>query len=124
MEKLITVIEVVKLAEMLGFKSIPDLLKYFLRNHGSKVKEGAFKDCTIELAGDKAFIAVTPEKGEIVWLTSDNVESYQFVKKKDRFRPIKMSYSTYYYYTITFKNGKTSYVRMRKKYRKAMLNHM
>ncbi len=117
MGALITVVDLVKL---LGFKNIQDLLAYFLKNHGSKVKEGAFKDCTIELAGDKAFIAVTPKKGEIVWLTSDNIRSYQFVKEKERFRPRKMKYKTYYYYTITFKDGSQSYVRMRKKYRKAM----
>ena len=118
-----TLITVVDLVKILGFKNLQELLNYFLKNHGSKVKEGAFKDCTIELAGDKAFIAVTPKKGEIIWLTSDNIQSYQFVKKKDRFRPLKMAYKTYYYYTITFKDGSTSYVRMRKKYRKAMMKY-
>lgn len=88
--------------------------------HGSKVKEGKFKDCTIELADDKAFIAVTvtDKKGEIVWLTSENIKDYQFVKKKKKFRKGKLK--TYYYYTITFKDNSSSYVRMRKKYCKAM----
>jgi hypothetical protein len=120
METLITVVDLVN---MLGFKNLQELITYFLKNHGSKVKEGAFKGCTIELAEDRAFIAVTPKKGEIVWLTSDNIQSYQYVKEKERFRPLKMAYKTYYYYTITFKDGSQSYVRMRKKYRKAMMKY-
>lgn len=96
------------------YKSIP---------HGSKVKKGAFKDCTIELDkdGGKAFIVVNPVKGEVVWLTSENIRSFQFVKEKERLHNLKMK--TYYYYSITFKDGSTSYVRMRKKYRNAMLKH-
>jgi len=90
--------------------------------HGSKVKEGVFKDCTIELAGDKALIAVNPEKGEVVWLTSDNIQSYQLVKEKERFHIRK--YETYYYYYITFKDGSTCYARMRGKYRDAMINNV
>lgn len=101
-----------------------EFIEYRRKPHGSKVKEGAFKDCTIELAGDKAFIAVTvekDEKGKIVWLTSDNIRSYEFVKKKKKLR--KGKFKTYYYYTITFKDGSGSYVRMRKKYCKAMMKH-
>ncbi len=90
--------------------------------HGSKVKEGVFKDCTIELAGDKALIAVNLEKGEVVWLTSDNIQSYQLVKEKERFH--KGKYETYYYYHITFKDGSTCYARMRRKYRDAMINNV
>lgn len=117
--------EIVDLLKILGpedyKKLIKKILKYIGKPHGSKVKEGAFKDCTIELAGDKAFIAVAPKKGKIVWLTSDNIESYRFVKEKERLHYTK--YKTYYYYNITFKDGKTSYVRMRKKYRKAMMKY-
>ncbi len=120
MKMLITVVDLVN---TLGFKNLQELMTYFLKNRGSKVKEGAFKGCTIELAEDKAFIAVTPKKGEIVWLTSDNIQSYQYVKQKVRFRPNKMAYKTYYYYTITFKDGSQSYVRMRKKYRRAMIKY-
>ena len=34
------------------------------------------------------------------------------------------TFKTYYYYNIVFKDGNRSYVRMRRKYRDAMLSHM
>jgi hypothetical protein len=95
--------------------------KYKNKPHGSKVKEGVFKDCTIELAGDKALIAVHPENGEVVWLTSDYIDSFQLVKEKKKLH--NMKYKTYFYYHITFKDGSQCYARMRKKYRNAMIKY-
>lgn len=112
---------VTEMATIFGPEILNKLKNYAGKPHGSKVKEGAFKDCLIELAGDKAFIVVTAEKGEIVWLTSEYIKSYQFVKEKEKLR--KGKFKTYYYYTITFKDDSVSYVRMRKKYLKAMMKH-
>lgn len=109
---------VIDAATILGPTALNKLKNYIEKPHGSKVKEGAFKDCTIELAGDKAFIVATAEKGEIVCLTSEYIQSYQFVKEKQKLHRGK--FKTYYYYKITFKDGSESYVRMRKKYCKAM----
>lgn len=109
---------VVQAATILAPEVLNKLKNHVGKPHGSKVKEGAFKDCTIELAGDKAFIVATAEKGEIVYLTSEYIQSYQFVKEKQKLRRGKLK--TYYYYNIIFKDGTASYVRMRKKYCKAM----
>lgn len=113
--------EIIDLAKVLGPEVLAELIKYFGKTHGSKVKEGSYKDCTIELDGDKAFIVTNPEKGEVVWLTSDNIQSYKFVKEKEKLHNMKME--TYYYYSITFKDGSTSYIRMREKYKIAMIRH-
>ena len=113
--------EIIDLAKVLGPEVLAELIKYFWKTHGSKVKEGSYKDCTIELDGDKAFIVTNPEKGEVVWLTSDNIQSYQFVKEKEKLHNMKME--TYYYYSITFKDGSTSYIRMREKYKITMIRH-
>lgn len=112
----------VDLMKLLGPVVLDELIEYGGKPHGSKVKEGAFKDCTIELADDKAFIVATPESGEIVWLTSDYIQSCQFVKEKEKLHKGKLK--KYYYYNIIFKDGSVSYVRMRKKYREAMLNNI
>lgn len=93
---------------------------YWGGNHGSKVKMGAFQECKVEMFGDKACIVVDPERGEIILLTSDYIQSCQFVKEK--FKKLKMK--TYYYYEIVYKDGKQSYVRMSGKYRDAMTRHM
>lgn len=114
--------EIIDLAKVLGPEVLADLIKYFGKTHGSKVKEGAYKDCTIELDGDKAFIVTNPKKGEVVWLTSDNIQSYQFMKEKKRMH--NGQFKPYYYYHITFKDGNTCYARMREKYRDAMINNM
>lgn len=114
-------VEVIDLVKVLGIEVLEELKKYFGKTHGSKVKEGRYKDCTIELNGDKAFIVVNPEKGEVVWLTSDNIQSYQFIKEKERLHKGKKK--MYYYYHITFKDGSTSCVRMREKYKTAMIRH-
>jgi len=98
-----------------AFKEISKLLK---EEHGSKVKMGAFPGCAIEMAGDKACIVADTKHGGVVFLTSDNIKSYRFVKEKER--QVGLKRHTYYYYDIIFKDGSESYVRMRKKYVKAM----
>ena len=91
---------------------------------GSKVKDGAYKDCLIETDPNEeyAFIVVDMGRGEVVMLTSDTIQSCQFLKEDKKLH--KGKFKTYYYYNIIFKDGSRSYVRMRKKYRDAMLNHM
>lgn len=106
---------------VVGPEIIKRMVKYQKGNHGSKVKRGAYQDCDIEMFGDKACIVVSPDDGKIVLLTSDNIESCTFIKKKTRYRGLKLK--DYYYYEIDFKNGEQSYVRMRKKYRNAMSNY-
>ena len=94
--------------------------KQFLeKDHGSKVKTGIYSECPIELFGDMACIITDIDKGECVLLTSENIESLYFDKEKKRGFPVH----TFYYYTITFKNQTRSYVRMRRKYRDAMLKY-
>ncbi len=90
--------------------------KYWSKDHGSKVKRGAFQDCSIEMFGDKACIVVNEDSGEVVMLTSDTIKSCQFIEKKFRVKRMK----DYYYYNITFKDGRESHVRMSEKYRDAM----
>lgn len=92
--------------------------KYWSKDHGSKVKQGAFQECSIEMFGDKACIVVNEDSGEIIMLTSDTIQSYRYVKEKKR--TVGLSRHTYFYYDITFKDGSESYVRMRRKYREAM----
>lgn len=117
-----------KLAEILAPELLDRLRKkvmdYKGKPHGSKVKDGAYKDCLIEVDPDEeyAFIVVSMSRGEVVYLTSDTIESCQLIKEDKKLRKGKLK--TYYYYNITFKDGSRSYVRMRKKYRDAMLNHM
>ena len=96
--------------------------EYLSKDHGSKVKEGAFKECSIKLIGDKAGIVVNENRGDVVFLTSDYIQSYQYVMDKER--TVGLKRHTYYYYNITFKDGSKSYVRMRRKYRDAMISHM
>ena len=92
--------------------------KYWSKDHGSKVKRGAFHECSIEMFGDKACIVVDEDNGQIVMLTSDTIQSYKYVKDKKRI--VGLTYHTYFYYDIVFKDGSESYVRMRRKYRDAM----
>ena len=92
--------------------------KYWSKDHGSKVKQGAFQECSIEMFGDKACIVVNEDSGEVVMLTSDTIQSYRYVKEKKR--TVGLTRHTYFYYDIIFKNGSESYVRMRRKYREAM----
>jgi len=109
-------------AEKLAIMIAPDLLKkvrnFWGTDHGSKVKQGAFHECPIEMFGDKACIVVHEDSGEVVMLTSDTIQSYHYVKEKKKLNGA--GYHTYFYYNITFKDGSESYVRMRRKYRDAM----
>lgn len=91
---------------------------YWSKDHGSKVKMGAFHECPIEMFGDRACIVVDEEKGEVIFLTADFIQSYRYAGQKKR--TVKLKQHTYFYYTITFKDGRESYVRMRRKYRDAM----
>ena len=101
----------------------PALLKqakiFWSKDPGSKVKKYAYCDCSIELFGNKACIVVDKEQGKVVFLTSEEIASHEFVKEK--FRPVTMK--MYYYYDIFFKDGRKSRVRMSKEKRDAMLNH-
>ena len=90
--------------------------RYWSKDHGSKVKRGAFQECSVEMFGDKACIMVNEDSGEVVMLTSETIQTYRYVKEKYKTSRMK----TYYYYDITFKDGSESYVRMSKKYREAM----
>ena len=92
--------------------------KYISKDHGSKVKQGAFQECPLEMFGDKACIVVNEDSGEVVMLTSDTIQSYRYIKEKKRI--VGLTRHTYFYYNITFKDGRESYVRMRRKYREAM----
>ena len=99
-------------------------LNFMGKPRGSKVKDGAYKDCLIETDPNEeyAFIVVDMSRGEVVMLTSDTIQSCQFLKEDKKLN--KGKFKTYYYYNIVFKDGSRSYVRMSKKYRDAMLSHM
>ena len=85
---------------VVGPMVLKETKKFLEKNHGSKVKKGLYHDCPIELFGDMACIITDMEKGELVLLTSENIESLYFEKEKRRGVPLH----TYYYYTITYKN--------------------
>lgn len=104
---------------ILGPALLKEAKKYWKEDHGSKVKEGAYKNCSIDMFADKTCILVDPEDGEIVLLIAENIMNCRFIKEKFRVKRGK----TYYYYEITFVDGKESYVRMSKKYRDAMLEY-
>ena len=99
-------------------------LNFMGKPRGSKVKDGAYKDCLIETDPNEeyAFIVVDMSRGEVVMLTLDTIQSCQFLKEDKKLN--KGKFKTYYYYNIVFKDGSRSYVRMRRKYRDAMLSHM
>ena len=109
---------ITEIIKVVGPKVVEAALKSGDKKHGSKVKDGAFKNCPIVMIGDEACIVVNESSGEIVSLTSEYVQSYEYIKEKKRL--VGAIVHTYYYYKITFQNGKKSYVRMRKKYRYAM----
>ena len=56
--------------------------KFLGKNRGSKVKRGAFQDCSIEMFGDKACIVVDEDSGEIIMLTSDTIQTYRMLKRR------------------------------------------
>lgn len=114
--------EVISILTKLGSIAEEKLLEYFSKDHGSKVKLGAYTECPVAMFGDKACIVVNAKNGEVVFLTSDTIQSCNYIKKKKRL--VGVIIRKYYYYDIKFKDGSESYVRMRKKYRKAMLRHM
>ena len=108
-----------ELIKIVGTKVVEAAIKSGDKKHGSKVKDGAFKNCPIVMIGDEACIVVNESSGEIVSLTSEYVQSYEEYKKEQK-RLVGVKVHTYYYYKITFRDGRKSYVRMRKKYRNAM----
>lgn len=108
----------VQILTLVGSEALKITKRFWEKDHGSKVKRGAYSECPIELFGDKACIIVDEGIGEIIMLTSDTIQSCHYVKEKKRLVGVK--YHTYFYYDITFKNGEESYVRMRRKYRDAM----
>ena len=88
------------------------------KDHGSKVKQGGFAECSITNYADKACI-FDEINDRFIFLLADNVTSCRFVKEK--FRTSKMK--TYYYYEIEFTDGETnynSYIRVSKKYRECL----
>ncbi len=89
--------------------------KELAKNHGSKVKKGCFEDCKITLVGTKACIYLGNH--EYLELTDENVQKIIFIKEKHKID------HTYYYYEIEFCDGRSSYIRMRRKYRDAMCEH-
>ena len=109
-----------KIVTAVGPDAVKHVVKYQKGNHGSKVKRGAYQDCKVEMFGDKACIVTDPDSGEVVFLTSDFIESCRFIEEK--FKKARMK--TYYYYEIVFKDGQQSYVRMSSKYRDAMENYL
>lgn len=111
-----------KMVIMAGPQAVKKISKYCSTDHGSKVKRGAFQECPIEEFGDKACIVIDDEKGIVLTLTADTIQSCQLVKKK--VRQVGLERHTFYYYDIVFKNGCESYVRMRTKYRKAMEKYL
>lgn len=91
---------------------------YLGKDHGSKVKQGSFAECSITNFADKACI-FDEANNRSIFLISDNVYSCRFIKEK--FRPSKLK--TYYYYEIDFTDGDNkynSYIRVSEKYRKCL----
>ena len=101
------------------FGEIKDAQAYFQKLiKVSKVKMGEFVEAPIGMFGDKACILLNDDGSKVLLLTSDTIESYQFVQEKKK--GVGPSRHRYRYYNITFKNGSTSYVRMRRTYAEAM----
>ena len=105
-----------KIVVVLAPAALAKAKRYWSKDHGSKVKRGAFQECSVEMFGDKACIVVNEDSGEVVMLTSETIQTYRYVKEKYKTSRMKK----YYYYDITFKDGSESYVRMSKKYQEAM----
>ena len=96
-------------------KAVEFAEKELTKKHGSKVKKGLYEECKITLVGTKACIYLGNH--EYLELTDENVQKITFVKEKQKID------HTYYYYEIEFRDGRSSYVRMRRKYRDAMREH-
>lgn len=114
--------EALKILTTLGPVAGKEIIKLLGKNPGSKVKMGAYQGCPITLFGNKACIVTNADNGEVVFLTSDTIEDYSYIKEKKRLAGVTLR--TYFYYDIKFKNGSESYIRMRRKYRDAMFSHM
>lgn len=104
--------------EKVSKEETKERLKKEPKDHGSKVKEGVFAECSIEMFDNQAGIIVNKETQEVVMLTSDNVFSCKLVKSKIRMM------KKYYYYHITFHDGQKCLARMRKKYRDAIMGNL
>lgn len=96
-------------------KAVEFAEKELTKNHGSKVKKGLYEECKITLIGTKACIYLGNK--EYLELTDKNVQRITFIKEKHKID------HTYYYYEIEFCDGRSSYVRMRRKYKDAMYAH-
>lgn len=95
---------------------IKEAEKYWSKDHGSKVKDGAYEESSIQIVGNKACILVDVAHGEVVFLTSDEIESCKFIKEKFRLNRGKK----YYYYEILFTDGKVCQIRVSDLIREAM----
>lgn len=87
--------EALELLTILAPKGLEIQKKRLATPHGSKVKDGAYKDCTIELDenDEYAFIVVDPGRGTVLYLTADTIQSHQYVKQAQKFHKGKL-YST------------------------------
>lgn len=100
---------------------IREMIDDFEQKHpkGSVVMMGDYANSHIKLFGDEACIVVDGDKGNIVYLTSDEIKSCLYIKEKRR-----PSGYMYYFYKIEFIDGKKSFVRMRQPYMDAMMKHL
>lgn len=105
----------VKILTALAPTAINSLIKHLGKEHGSKVKAGAYEECPISTHNNKACIIVKGENG-IITLTDETIESCYFIKKKYKIARGK----NYYYFDINFRDGQKSKIRISKKYRDAL----
>lgn len=105
-----------KIAKKIGEEALKEAGDYLSKDHGSKVKAGYYKDCSVILDGDKACIVTEPVSGMGIFLTEAYIQSWKFIKKK-KINPLMQDY---FYFQIVFKDGTESTVRMREKYVEAM----
>ena len=110
------------IVSVVGPVALKKLQDYVSTNQGSKVVQGAFYGCPIEWMGDKACIVLDKQKGEIILLTSDTIQSFQTSYSKKKFAGLK--YQRFFYCDIKFKDGSESYAQMTWKYRKAIYKHI
>lgn len=102
-------------------------LRISLKKHegesvGTKVRDGAYNGKRIIMVDGKPCIYADPERGKVIFLSSRTMEECEYRMKKLKLRhgePV-----TYYYYKVTFVNGDVSLLRMRKRFRDAMLGEI
>lgn len=89
-------------------------LGYLNGNHGSKVKADYLQGCRIVFAGDISYIEVpNADLGHaIIYLTPEYVESCSYIRKKYKLHLFKH----HYYFSIYFKGGTHSYIRVSRKH--------